>query len=1246
MIGKSKYKKYFATLMTSALLAVPTLQAFADDTDKNVISSVEATNLQGINAMASKGKHVLTLITGDVVTVTKMAEGKNIINVDPAEAGGGARILTINKDTYVIPDQAMPYLASGFLDQDLFNITSLIEDGFDDGSEKTLPVIVQYSETKARSVGKLPAPKGSKKTHELESIHGLAVSADKKEAKKFWHDITKDVQPANSTKAIPAQGIEKIWLDGRVEAALEQSVPQIGAPTVWESGYDGSGVKVAVLDTGIDADHPDIAGQLVETKSFVPNEDVRDFHAHGTHVASTVLGTGAASAGKNKGVAPGADLLVGKILGNDGFGQESWIIDGMEWAAQNAKIVNMSIGSEPTDGTDPMAQAVNNLSAETGTLFVIAAGNSGSEGIDSPGSADSALTVGAVDKSDNLAWFSSKGPRYAGSGLKPDLTAPGVGINAARSQFANGSGSYMTMEGTSMATPHVAGAAAILAQQHPDWTGVQIKEALMSTTKKLDHIKPLEGGTGRLDVASASSATVRATGSIDFGFFDWPHEDNGPVEKSITYTNDGDQPVTLDLTVDVTDSDGAATPKGMITLSSNQITIDAKSSTEVKGTLNPQLGALGTRYQGHISASSEGQIVAHTALAMVKEEEKYSLTLNATDRDGSPGKGYFFLLGPHGEPLFMQIDGKKELRLVPGTYSVMAWMEVDSQSDHRGIALVGNPEINLNDGAETVELDARKAEEVKVDVAKETEATYRKLEYYRNTGESTMNDIYIMPVWVDKMYAQPTKEVEKGEFTLATRWRLAEPTLKINFQGKDLDDIPQPGSTLLQGTYNLKTVYAGKGAPEDYTGLDVKDKAVVVERSDELTGSERAAAAAAAGAKLLIIVNDQPQELSEWVGFENEDYSLSNSPIAVAGVSGTEGEELIQSAKSGNLSLKIKGTPDSEFAYDLVDMHHDAIPKDLAYAPQTKDLVKIDTEYKSDRDALGAEFRYDILSHSHHGVGFLFEKALPSVRTEWVSAQEGTSWYHQAGVHDAQWEVRQPKVTYQPGQKLEEEWFSPVVRPRLGEGFWAPYRERNNIILNFPAWADSGVGHTGADTTYPGNQTIKFYQGDTLLREVQGQALYYFNGLPAENTQYRVVSEAARDESRWNTSIRTKTEWSFWCKKDEESRTSLPLLSLDFNIDTDISGNAIAGKSTKLGLSVYQVPGAPGNGVIDGAELEISFDEGQTWEKVELTSEGKGWTAAIKHPNNKGGSVSLRAKAWDDAGNSISQEIIKAYGLK
>lgn len=113
-----------------------------------------------------------------------------------------------------------------------------------------------------------------------------------------------------------------------MKVSLKDSVPQIGAPTAWAAGYDGKGVEVAELDTGVDATHPDLVGQIDQTVSFVPGEDTSDLVGHGTHVASTTVGTGAASGGVYKGVAPGAHLIVGKVLGNDGFGDESWECSG------------------------------------------------------------------------------------------------------------------------------------------------------------------------------------------------------------------------------------------------------------------------------------------------------------------------------------------------------------------------------------------------------------------------------------------------------------------------------------------------------------------------------------------------------------------------------------------------------------------------------------------------------------------------------------------------------------------------------------------------------------------------------------------------------------------------------------------------------------------------------------------------------------------------------------------------------
>ncbi|HEY0701033.1 MAG TPA: S8 family serine peptidase, partial [Micromonospora sp.] len=461
----------------------------------------------------------VTLINGDVVTVTTR-DGKPAITVTGHDGpSGDFRSYSVGDDVYVVPAEVEPYLASGQLDQRLFNVTGLIAQGYDDAHSSSIPLIVRHP--KGATGKATPAtPAGSRVKRSLPSVRGTAIATDKKQAATFWEAVDDDTARARTPKAKLSGGVEHIWLDGRVTTLLDVSVPQIGAPAAWAAGYDGTGVKVAVLDTGVDPNHPDLAGKIVDSRSFIPGESVQDGHGHGTHVAATIAGSGAASGGKNKGVAPGAQLVVGKVLSNGGAGGESEIIAGMDWAAHSgAKVVSMSLGGTAFDGPDPMAEAVDNLTAETGVLFTIAAGNSGSEGaetIGSPGIAASALTVGAVDDADAVTYFSSRGPSISG-GLKPEITAPGWQIVAARaagtSMGTPVDAHYTSASGTSMATPHVAGAAAILAQQHPDWTPTRLKNHLISTAKTTAGVSVYEQGGGRTDLSRAVRQPVSGSGA-------------------------------------------------------------------------------------------------------------------------------------------------------------------------------------------------------------------------------------------------------------------------------------------------------------------------------------------------------------------------------------------------------------------------------------------------------------------------------------------------------------------------------------------------------------------------------------------------------------------------------------------------------------------------------------------------------------------------------------------------------------
>lgn len=303
--------------------------------------------------------------------------------------------------------------------------------------------------------------------------------------------------------------VKYVEKDQTMHVLLDKAVPQIGGDQVWGAGYTGKGIKVAVIDTGIDASHPDLNGnKVVGWVDYVQGKTTPyDDHGHGTHCAGTIAGTGAASNGQYKGVAPEASLMGVKVLGKDGSGSNTNIIKGIEWAVKNgADVISMSLGaSTHSQATD---DAINNA-IKAGVVCVIAAGNSGpgARTVACPGDTPAAITVGAIDRNDAIASFSSRGPNRDGS-VKPDVTNMGVGLVAARASGVSSSKPvgqyYQAMSGTSMATPMTAGTVALLLSAKPDLTPAQVKDALTKTAKPLGGSTPNNNyGYGRVQAMAA-----------------------------------------------------------------------------------------------------------------------------------------------------------------------------------------------------------------------------------------------------------------------------------------------------------------------------------------------------------------------------------------------------------------------------------------------------------------------------------------------------------------------------------------------------------------------------------------------------------------------------------------------------------------------------------------------------------------------------------------------------------------------
>lgn len=369
--------------------------------------------------------------------------------------------------------------------------------------------------------------------------------------------------PANKINEIAkTRSVKRISPNRIYRALLEGSVPQINAPFMWSKGYNGSGIKVAILDTGIDSTHPMLQGKVILEEVFTGESHAYDVHGHGTHCAGIAAG--------NNGVAPGALLINGKVLNDSGYGNDTGIISAINWAVDpdgnpgtddGADVISMSLGGPYSDLNSPMLAAIKDA-VEAGVIVTVAVGNCGSScpsgscqgyiGVETPGNSPDAISVGAVDDSSYWACFSSGG--YVNGTIKPDIVAPGVSINSSIP------GGYASWSGTSMATPHVAGAVALLLQSSPDLAPDDVKYIIECTSVELgDPGKDVRYGAGMIDASKFIPPNVNKLLKYRVSFPEVVHKGE-PVEITVnatignvvkmnaTITNPNDTPFSLNFT--------------------------------------------------------------------------------------------------------------------------------------------------------------------------------------------------------------------------------------------------------------------------------------------------------------------------------------------------------------------------------------------------------------------------------------------------------------------------------------------------------------------------------------------------------------------------------------------------------------------------------------------------------------------------------------------------------------------------
>ncbi|WP_405683504.1 S8 family serine peptidase [Streptomyces sp. NBC_00057] len=1210
-------------------------------------------------AAAKGGKPVtVTLVTGDKVLVNTDRSGAASATALPREDGTVPLIQTrqSGKDLYVYPDTATEALAAGKVDEELFNVTGLIRQGYDDASTKSLPLIAVYSQDVARSAP--VTPRGAKRGLALDAIDGVALKADKAKTADFWSDVT-------DTRSRSASGLKKLWLDRKVQTTLDKSTKQVGADLAWAAGYDGKGTKVAVLDTGVDAEHPDLKGRIAASENFTDSPTTDDRQGHGTHTISTVGGTGAASGGKKKGVAPGADLLAGKVLSDQGSGAESWVIAGMQWAVdQKADVVSMSLGSAtPSDCTDPMSVAAEELAKSKNTLFVIAAGNIGASlnSVSSPGCAPSALTVGAVDRDDSTAQFSSRGPAIGTHTLKPEIAAPGVAISAAA---AGGRGpyAYRTMSGTSMATPHVAGAAAIVKQRHPDWTAQQIKAALVSSAKSDIPGDVRETGGGRLDVKAAIDTTVVGAPAVQGGTFNWPQDKSDHATVDVPYTNSGTKPVKLSLKVQgVTGNDGSAVSSSVAKLDASSVTVPAGATVKVPLDIDPTARLEAAQYgdvTGRVLATGADGVKVSTPFSLYVGAETVTLRVKLIDRTGKPAAGISSLdvLGTdtaRGERRFNKGSAEQVYQVRPGAYFVSSFIGSPDMEDATGkrvesVGYLARPQLDVTKDT-TLVLDARKAHRIQVkteDRASESRSTT--LSFGRSWDDIWLHSGSLTGGRSVKNYLVDIQgRASDGDFEFDSAWRAYAPQLeklKVVGGAELHPQLASTGSVNLDGTGEAALVDAGTGTPAELEAADVKGKIALVKVADDGNMVLQAQNAKAAGAKAIIA---HRPSAGPWQPF----VSIGSAPLPSLGVEASEADGLKAALAAGPVKLSWTGTAVSPFVYNLSFPETGPVTSDRTYKVRDSKLGKSTATYEA--MGVAADYIDSLAFYRPYGGGYFtaFDTvAVPSKRTEYYSTGD-TAWQRALSSSFPWGEFMvDPARTYTSGEKRTENWYRGILAPSTPRDFQgkealAAERQDNLIGVAPGFWADSE--HAGIQGSFGDGGSMRLTSDGKVL----GTSVYPYGvfTVPAEDTAYELSMHTfkyGQPAAVWKRSTETDTTWKFRSKRDENAYSQgIPLLFPGYDLATDGLKTVAAQDGQKIGLSVTGHAGyAPGK--LTAAKVSYSYDGGTTWTQATTAQQDGRWTATVNHAGAAGKPVTLKTELTDANGNSVIQTVTDAYAVR
>ncbi|QYJ80217.1 S8 family serine peptidase [Shewanella acanthi] len=1218
-----------------------------------------------------------TLITGEVVTAVVRTDGT--LGGIRLMGENGTEVITSvfqNKNgQYIISPKAQKLVDSRTVDMELFNITKLHAAGYDDASTDKLPVIIEYQDGTLAGSAVPNAIEGATLTDEIELIDSASFGISKDKAAQVIESLSNDMT------------VKAVWLDAVIKAEpvtssgvnalanLKPTVPLTGAYGNLANKYNGKGVLVAVLDTGYDTEHPDLAGQVLVSKDFsYSSNGVDDLNSHGTHTASTIAGTGHESDGLYAGMAPGAKLLVGKVLSNSGSGSTTGILNGMIWAVnQGADIVSMSLGGSGTSCQGPLVDMVEALSDKA--LFVISAGNSFTrESVGIPGCAPSALTVGAADRENNTATFSSRGPSPDGHSAKPDITSQGVDVIAAASG-GNGDTAYRAMSGTSMSAPHVAGGAAIVMEARPDLTPRQVKEVLTSSVLPTDaHV--LEQGAGPMDVNRAVGQSIIAPPNMELGSFAYD-QDIGVTQTQVTLTNVSNKDVTLKLKMSLIGEDGKTQmPATLAGLGVKSIVVPANGTADVPVWIDSSVALRSGAYgaiTGRIEGTTTGKTDVHVTVPVSFwiQQPEVNLSLNVTDMRGkpaaSPSKVYLMNEEDDWGQAVTLTNGQANLKVPEGNYTIVAnVMTYDNDTTTTGLveSAAQMAVLNRKVSQDThLEFDARNAEKLEFKASKPLAPQGYSFGFTYALDDNKLAKLAAMdlaPDYVKEMYTWSQGHDDRFRSFVTTRAFAPETVLKMQ-NGEVLDYNKQGLAMSFNGEGSAEVVFVGDGGySTKWADYDLQGRIALIGNPYYFT-STMVNSALKNGA--IGVIFYRPGMNGRYKG------TIGGTPrIPAVAVSSEQGEALLAEVQAGNNVVSWKGiaAERTPYAYSINHITDGHINGGQVVLQEQK-MNKIQAAYHSQNDERPVFVDVMAMTNStgeFYSTGSTQMVMTPVVRDEYYTATTKNMWTNlvmpgssittEGAYFDG------PRMMTEGGKETTTWLKGPKAGSQLSNGGVIAYRDTNTVGFSIVRFGDAS-GHDGTTG----------YNAQSLYGlKVNGVNSYLDTGkvtLPDSNAQVeleiRSYPRGVGSSSPIKDNLGSFYQGIYTFNTDSGKQGAQAVLVPKIDVPVAIDNTLPAGEPAMVKLAGLM----DGIGQVDLSDVTLEYGYGQecslttpsvsiycpvstkfaetSWQVAEVKQINGEWVATIPNSTVAGNFVHLRVQMKSDD-SSVKQTMMRVYMLK